>query len=244
MEIGATAGGRFYTKHSRGSQTFPPIKRNTPSMETSTVAGPASAGIRTNSDEVRVTDSRLTGAFDERGSGFPHPQLLGIPGDGIPISGTRDKESGDGVGTQTAGRGRGAAGGGDHFRVWAPARNQVEVVVEGGPVSRLEPETGGYFSGFLREASAGTRYRFRLDGGHQLYPDPASRFQPDGPHGPSQVVDPAAFTWTDADWPGVPATGAGALRAAHRHVHPGGDVGGGRPATARAGGRAASPAWR
>src|SRR5262249_19808182 len=36
------------------------------------------------------------------------------------------------------------------------------------------------------------------------YPDPASRFQPAGPHGPSEVIDPRAFTWTDAGWPGVP----------------------------------------
>ena len=38
-------------------------------------------------------------------------------------------------------------------------------------------------------------------------PDPASRFQPEGPHGPSEVVDPAAFRWTDGDWAGVPARG-------------------------------------
>ena len=44
---------------------------------------------------------------------------------------------------------------------------------------------------------AGARYRYRLDGGTDTYPDPASRFQPEGPHGPSEVVDPAAFPWTD-----------------------------------------------
>ena len=45
-------------------------------------------------------------------------------------------------------------------------------------------------------------YRFRLDG-ENSYPDPASRFQPEGPHGPSQIVDPAAFGWTDRDWCGI-----------------------------------------
>ena len=66
----------------------------------------------------------------------------------------------------------------------------------------------------------GTRYRFRLDGGDHLYPDPASRFQPDGPHGPSEVIDPPTFRWTDADWRGAALTGPGALRDARRHVHP------------------------
>src|SRR5262249_36992539 len=75
--------------------------------------------------------------------------------------------------------------------------------VEGGPVSSLEPEPGGYFSGFVAGLYDGTRYRFRLDDGAALFPDPASRFQPDGPHGPSQIVDPQAFAWNDRDWRGV-----------------------------------------
>jgi maltooligosyltrehalose trehalohydrolase len=91
--------------------------------------------------------------------------------------------------------------------VWAPASNRVEIVPMEGPAVRLEPESGGYFSGFLRSAAAGTRYRFRLGDGGQLYPDPASRFQPDGPHGPSEVVDPGAFAWTDTDWRGASLPG-------------------------------------
>jgi maltooligosyltrehalose trehalohydrolase len=91
--------------------------------------------------------------------------------------------------------------------VWAPIRGRVEVLVEGGPALDLAPEGGGYFSGFGDGVGAGARYRFRLDGGPGVFPDPASRFQPDGPHGPSQVVDPAAFAWTDRDWGGVPDTG-------------------------------------
>jgi maltooligosyltrehalose trehalohydrolase len=98
------------------------------------------------------------------------------------------------------------AGGGVHFRVWAPARQRVEVVFEGPAAGTfpLTPEPDGYFSGVVREAGPGTLYRFRLDG-EGPFPDPASRLQPRGPHGPSQVVDPAAFAWTDRAWKGVDA---------------------------------------
>jgi maltooligosyltrehalose trehalohydrolase len=93
--------------------------------------------------------------------------------------------------------------GGVHFRVWAPARKRVEVALDGGAAFPLEAERGGYFSGFAATAGHGTRYRFRLDDSPDLYPDPASRFQPEGPHGPSQVVDPSRFAWTDQGWRGV-----------------------------------------
>jgi maltooligosyltrehalose trehalohydrolase len=75
---------------------------------------------------------------------------------------------------------------------WPPPRDAVE----------LAPEAGGYFSGAVSGAGDGALYRYRLDGG-DAYPDPASRFQPAGPHGPSQVVDPAKFQWTDAGWKGA-----------------------------------------
>ncbi len=65
------------------------------------------------------------------------------------------------------------------------------------------PEEKGYFSALVSEAQAGTRYRFRLGEDSMLYPDPASRYQPDGPHGSSQVVDPTTFNWTDQNWKGV-----------------------------------------
>ena len=104
--------------------------------------------------------------------------------------------------------------GGVHFRLWAPNGRRVEVVVEvrGGadrraPVAcELDREEGGYFSGETGDAGAGSLYRFRLDGGEPR-PDPASRYQPEGPHGPSCVVDPSAFAWTDAGWPGTPLEG-------------------------------------
>ena len=96
---------------------------------------------------------------------------------------------------------------GTHFRVWAPVRTAVEVDVEGGPTAPLDAEAGGYFAGLVPGVKAGDRYRFRLDGGSGLFPDLASRYQPDGPHGPSEVVDPSAFAWTDGAWKGVPQTG-------------------------------------
>jgi maltooligosyltrehalose trehalohydrolase len=99
--------------------------------------------------------------------------------------------------------------GGVHFRVWAPDRQAVAVefmCAADLPASvPLQREPGGYFSGCVREARAGTLYKYRLDAG--AFPDPASRFQPDGPHGPSQVVDPGAFEWTDRAWRGAESRG-------------------------------------
>jgi maltooligosyltrehalose trehalohydrolase len=97
--------------------------------------------------------------------------------------------------------------GGVHFRVWAPKRKRVEVVFEKTVRERpaaveLAPEEGGYFSGVAEGAGAGALYKYRLDGGG-AFPDPASRFQPQGPHGPSRVVDPATFEWTVREWPAV-----------------------------------------
>ena len=74
------------------------------------------------------------------------------------------------------------AGAGVHFRVWAPRIKTVDVVFDGGDSFALEAEDPGYFSGFAPHARAGSRYKYKLDGG-EAAPDPASRFQPDGPHG-------------------------------------------------------------
>ena len=95
------------------------------------------------------------------------------------------------------------AGEGVHFRVWAPRRSKVEVVFEGGGAAvDLARESSGYFSGVAPQAGPGSLYRFRLDGG-DAFPDPASRFQPEGPHGPSEVIDPGVFRWSDQTWRGV-----------------------------------------
>jgi maltooligosyltrehalose trehalohydrolase len=96
-------------------------------------------------------------------------------------------------------------GAGTHFRVWAPAARAVDVVFEGPGATEpaaLRHEGDGYFSGSSAAAQPGTRYRLRLDG-EQAFPDPASRWQPEGPHGPSEVVAPDAYRWNDAGWGGV-----------------------------------------
>jgi maltooligosyltrehalose trehalohydrolase len=89
-----------------------------------------------------------------------------------------------------------------HFRVWAPKRRRVEVAFEQGRDVELTPEEEGYFSGLAEGIGAGVLYKLRLDGG-ESFPDPASRFQPQGPHGPSQVIDPAAYEWTVRELPDV-----------------------------------------
>jgi maltooligosyltrehalose trehalohydrolase len=94
--------------------------------------------------------------------------------------------------------------GGTRFRLWSPGSDRVEVVIDGRGDERahaLEAEGAGWFSGFVAGVGPGARYRYRLDGG-ACFPDPASRFQPDGVHGPSEVVDPNAFGWSDEDWQG------------------------------------------
>jgi maltooligosyltrehalose trehalohydrolase len=88
--------------------------------------------------------------------------------------------------------------------VWASRPQRVEVILQdaGNRSFVLTPEGNGYFSGTV-EVSPGTRYGFRLDSEETLYPDPVSRFQPEGPHAPSVVIDPSTFAWTDEVWPGV-----------------------------------------
>jgi maltooligosyltrehalose trehalohydrolase len=99
--------------------------------------------------------------------------------------------------------------GGVDFRVWAPRRRNVHVVFEDGelPPLQLSAEGNGRFSGQSRSARAGMRYRFRLDSDDMLYPDPVSRYQPDGVHGASEIIDPRGFQWSDGNWPGVGAEG-------------------------------------
>ncbi len=93
------------------------------------------------------------------------------------------------------------------FRVWAPKARELDVVVEDGANSKrvfhaLTLEADGYFSGTI-DIGVGTHYRLRVDADENCYPDPASRFQPDGPHGASCIVDPTKFRWNDAEWPGL-----------------------------------------
>ena len=100
--------------------------------------------------------------------------------------------------------------GGVAFRIWAPERRQARVILESGagaPKSIDMQQRDGFYSVVIREAAAGTTYRYELDDDPVRYPDPASRFQPDGPHGPSRVVDSRQFLWTDHNWQGATREG-------------------------------------
>lgn len=94
------------------------------------------------------------------------------------------------------------------FRAWAPRARSLEVALQraGRPLLRRALGRGedGYFEALVPEAAAGDEYRYRVDG-EGPFPDPASRFQPAGVHGPSLVVDPGRFPWTDGRWRGAPS---------------------------------------
>ncbi len=90
---------------------------------------------------------------------------------------------------------------GTHFRIWAPKRKRVSVVGANGTFSRsLDAEGSGYFSALVKELETGSLYGFQVDDEPRVYPDPASRFQPSGPHGLSQVVSSTQFEWRDQSY--------------------------------------------
>lgn len=91
------------------------------------------------------------------------------------------------------------------FRLWAPSANEVALVLGAGALGRALPMTAAGDGWWERTeaAPAGTRYRYRIDGRHDV-PDPASRFNPDGVHDASEVVAADAHDWPDADWRGRP----------------------------------------
>jgi maltooligosyltrehalose trehalohydrolase len=93
------------------------------------------------------------------------------------------------------------------FRVWAPHAKAVSLDIVGQsqadlPIQMTQCERG-YFEATVSGIGPGARYRYVLDG-QKARPDPASRFQPDGVHGPSAVINPDAFLWTDHSWSGIP----------------------------------------
>jgi maltooligosyltrehalose trehalohydrolase len=93
---------------------------------------------------------------------------------------------------------------GVRFRVWAPNASILSLNVVGDPAEiPMHPEPKGYFTTFLANANPGTRYYYVLNGDRKR-PDPVSRYQPEGVHGPSEVVDPKGFFWEDQDWKGTP----------------------------------------
>jgi maltooligosyltrehalose trehalohydrolase len=93
------------------------------------------------------------------------------------------------------------------FRIWAPEAKSVEILFEGSQQRlKLEPQADGYFGLITDQAPPGTLYRYTVDD-RGPWPDPYSRFQPQGVHGPSMVVDGDAFQWTDERWRGARLAG-------------------------------------
>jgi len=95
---------------------------------------------------------------------------------------------------------------GTRFRLWAPGAARVELGLGEGRSTRWRALAGtrdGWYEALYARATPGTRYRYRVDGELEV-PDPASRYNPGDVHGVSEVVDPAAFRWTDGHWTGRP----------------------------------------
>jgi maltooligosyltrehalose trehalohydrolase len=90
---------------------------------------------------------------------------------------------------------------GTTFRVWAPRVQAMEVVIEGRRPLALDRRQDGLFELAVPGIAAGIRYQYRLEG-QRYRPDPVSRFQPEGVHGPSAVVDAGRFPWTDQGFRG------------------------------------------
>jgi maltooligosyltrehalose trehalohydrolase len=87
------------------------------------------------------------------------------------------------------------------FRLWAPAAQRIELVLE--RALAMEARGDGWFELTTDAARAGSHYKYRIDGGLEV-PDPASRYNANDVHGPSVVVNPQAFEWSDGDWRGRP----------------------------------------
>src|SRR5262252_1263974 len=83
-------------------------------------------------------------------------------------------------------------GGGVAFSVWAPRARKLALRIVGGADVAMT-KSGEVWSAVVPSATAGARYFYVID--EEARPDPRSRFQPDGVHGPSQVIDPGAFAW-------------------------------------------------
>src|SRR5579871_6394427 len=86
------------------------------------------------------------------------------------------------------------------FRLWAPDRDEIGLRFEDGRKIAMQRRADGFFEA-RTPTHVGTLYRFELGDG-QLVPDPASRFQPQDVHGPSELVDEDAYEWRDAGWGG------------------------------------------
>ena len=93
---------------------------------------------------------------------------------------------------------------GARFRLWAPRASAVSLQLEvaNSAAIPMVREPGGWFSLTTTIVGPGARYRYLID--RKAFPDPASRYQPEGVHGPSEVVDPGAHAWRDLGWRGRP----------------------------------------
>jgi maltooligosyltrehalose trehalohydrolase len=95
---------------------------------------------------------------------------------------------------------------GAHFRIWAPTAKKITLSITTKSEQlklMMTTELEGYSSCFVPDVSPGALYQFQLDDDETLYPDPASRYQPSGPHGPSRLENNMHFDWSDAHWQGV-----------------------------------------
>lgn len=93
---------------------------------------------------------------------------------------------------------------GVEFQIWAPAANRVDVVLTGSAAEHaLIRDEYGFFRATVAGLTAGARYQFRIDG-DLLVADPASNFQPDDVHAPSEIIDQNDYPWTDGNWCGRP----------------------------------------
>lgn len=88
------------------------------------------------------------------------------------------------------------------FRVWAPFAREIALRIIGQPDRKMYREADGRFY-LTAQAKAGDRYFYVVDG-QKPAPDPVSRSLPEGVHGPTLIVDPTAFQWTDSAWTGLP----------------------------------------
>ena len=98
---------------------------------------------------------------------------------------------------------------GCQFTVWAPLVDTVAVEIVGHQQHSVERKLVdmvrddlGYWRAHVPELPAGTLYKYQLNG-EAAWPDPASRYQPEGVHGPSEVIDHAQFEWSDRGWKGT-----------------------------------------
>ena len=120
-----------------------------------------------------------------------------LPALGSPPGGASDQDSLDRMNALGASVRAGAVS----FSVWAPRCRSLDLVIDGVPARAMREDGDGLFTTAVEHLAPGTRYQYRLDG-ERYRPDPVSRWQPDGVHGPSAVVDPTTFEWTDQAFAG------------------------------------------